>query len=276
MTTTVTDIIGSGVAAYATIALWEDGTDNTSLVAADEIRVGALKNEAFTNGGGTVATIAGATTDATRYRVLTTNTGASFRDNVNVQSNALRYNASNGASISGADYLGKSITCTENYARFSNLQISGGTGRAAAIEASGIGSIIENCILEGGYENGIVIAGDGTIGRNNLIVMRRASGNTIVNCNNSSNAWYSNTLVCPSDVTAPIAAFTGSYGTITVQNCGIFGATAVKAGGSTFNFTTCMTDVASPPSGVTGGKTYANQFESTADAREGLQDQNWG
>lgn len=275
MTTTVTDTIGSSGAAYATIALWEDGTDNTSLVAADEIRVGALKNETFSNGGATVATIAGATTDATRYRHLTTDTGASFRDNASVQSNALRYNASNGAAISGADYLSRSIVCTENFARFSNLQISAGVGRAGAIEASGTGGIIENCILEGGYENGIVIPGAGTIVRNCVLVMRRASANMIASCNNSSNSWYNNTLVCPSDVTpVPSAGFGGSYGTIAVQNCAIFGVTAVKAGGSTFNFTTCMTDVASPPSGCTtvaysaaSGAKFENISDGTHDYR---------
>jgi hypothetical protein len=267
MTTTITNTIGASGSDYATIALWEDGTDNTSLVGADEIRVGACKNEVFDLGAGGV-TIAGATTDATRYRQLTTDASASFRDNANVQTNALRYNESNGCAIKGAVYLGYVIECTENYARFSGLQISAGNADSGAITHSGSNALIENSIAEGGRNGGaLVISGASAMCRNTLIVGRRASAAVIANGGGSgaTTNFVNCTIATPSDVTANTNGISSAYGACNVKNCAIFGATNVKNGNSTFTFTNCMTD-ATGTTGVTGGKTYANQFQNTADA----------
>jgi hypothetical protein len=67
MATTVTKTIKSAAGDYTTVALWEADTDN-DLVTADEIQVGEIYDVNPT----AVLVVAGATTDATRYRVLTT------------------------------------------------------------------------------------------------------------------------------------------------------------------------------------------------------------
>ena len=68
MATTVTKTIKSAAGDYTTVALWEADTDN-DLVTADEIQVGEIYDVNPT----AALTIAGATTDATRYRELTVN-----------------------------------------------------------------------------------------------------------------------------------------------------------------------------------------------------------
>src|SRR4029077_9439076 len=80
---------------------------------------------------------------------------------------------------------------------------------------------------------------------------------------------YSCTIVAPSDLgTPPTAALRATYDSTTnAENCAFFGFSSIlTGGGSGLTYTTCMTDVASPPSGVTGGKTYANQFQNTTAA----------
>ncbi len=127
MPTTITETIGSG-GDFTTPALWEAALP-ANLVTADEIRVGEQLNEEF-SGSGNQLTIAGQTTDATRYVVYTAAAGASFADNANKLTNELRYNASNGAGIRGTSYYSTAVVVTTDYTRITRLQIhaSGGAG----------------------------------------------------------------------------------------------------------------------------------------------------
>jgi hypothetical protein len=70
------------------------------------------------------------------------------------------------------------------------------------------------------------------------------------------------TLVFPSDVGSPGYGVYNYGDASTWENAAFFGVFSVL-NGSNVTFTTCATDVASPPSGVTGSLTYANQFQNT-------------
>jgi hypothetical protein len=126
MPTTVTKIIGTG-GDYTTIAAWLAACP-ANLVTADQIWQGKLKNQTFNE----AVVFSGITTDATRYIELTTDTGASFRDNASVRSNALRYNASNGAAITSSDASNTGvIRCSANM----DIKLSSSTSTGASWRA---------------------------------------------------------------------------------------------------------------------------------------------
>lgn len=144
MPTTVVSTIGTA-GTYTTLQSWEDACP-ADLVAADQIWQGQVKNQEFV-GTATLLTIAGQTTDSTRYIELTTEAGASFVDNANKLTNALRYNASNGAAIrKTTSYSGVVIAVNTNYTRISKLQLSSTPSYGFAISLSGTNCIIENML----------------------------------------------------------------------------------------------------------------------------------
>ena len=265
MPTTITNTIGASGADYTTMALWEDGTDNTSLVTADEVRVGALMNEEFT-AASSFGTIGGATTDATRYRELKCAAGASFRDNASVQTNALRYNASNGAGLRMTAGFDTVLNTAENNVHLNGLQISSiadGASLALYVQ-SGTGIVVENCILEGKNTNGAVLFNATGVIRNCLITQHVSGANLISQIEFATADVVNCTFAVPSDLTAATDAVAAGSGTVAFKNCAFFGATDTTGSG-TPTYTTCYGDDASPPTGVTTA-TYANQFQNTAAA----------
>lgn len=237
MPTTVTKTIGSG-GDYTTLQSWEDAAP-ANLVTSDQIWRGEIK--AASDGFSAALSISGSTSDSTRYKELTTAAGASWRDNANVQTNALKYNSANGcyiaANLGGYTNL---ININENYSRISNLQLSS-TGNTQCLGMGATGVDVNNCILEGA-KSAVMSMTAGTL-RNTLVVQRQTSASSI--CTFTGGAAYNCTFVTPSDLAKSTSAFGGSgYGTITLQNCAIFGATNLRTGSHpTFNCTTCVGDV---------------------------------
>ncbi len=98
--------------AYSTLALWEADTDN-DLTSSDTVEKGQCYNDSQFSAG---VTIAGATTDSTRYRVLTCPpgqrhdgtkaTGASINGAVLIQENYAVFEWMRVTHPSGADYYG--------------------------------------------------------------------------------------------------------------------------------------------------------------------------
>jgi hypothetical protein len=270
MATEVISSIGS-TGDYSTPALWEDGTDNTSLVTADEIRIGELQNQEFTSAG-EIFGITGATTDSTRYRVVRCATGASFRDHANKLTNALRYNASNGAGLRMTSGFATFIHLNEDYCRLQGLQISAIAGSGSVAIQNSVGGTrtgiqIDDCIVEGrttasgGMVVGIVPSG---VIRNSLFVQHASGAQSIASWGSTNYTCVNCTFVAPSDLaTAPTHAIAGATNTGAFKNCAFFGVTNTADGSSTF--TTCYSDDASPPTGCTTA-TYADQFENTTTA----------
>lgn len=271
MTTTVVKTIGSG-GDYSTLAAWMAACP-ANLTTVDEIWQGQIKNatDSFSSTT-TLLTVSGVTTSATQYVELTTAAGASFRDNANAQTNALRANASNGCIITstGAYSAGIPVVVAVEFTRFSNLQITA-TGAAGDVINNNIGSAtstldVNCCILEG---NGTQVAnffGSANTARNSLFVQRGNSKAQIVSIGDGVQL-YNCTLVCPSGVTHPINILSGSYAAATIENCAMFGnGAALRTGGTAPTYTTCVTDVASPPSGCTNAAFSTAQFAAIADA----------
>ena len=268
MPTTVTKTIGTG-GDYTTLQSWEDASP-ANLVTADQIWRGECFNQEFFSSSAALLNVSGSTTDATRYKELTTYAGASFVDNASVQTNALRYNASNGAGIRNSYAWGGPVSVNESYFRISKLQIAAGN----AVGFNGTvttGLVIDKCIFENSSTSNEPLKTYGVCTVKNSLMVQRSTS-TCAALSNGTNV-YNCTLVRTGSSTGNI--FTGSYGTSTLQNCAFFGGATTLASGSTSKtYVTCYTDTASPPSGCTTvaydtstGSGFQNKTDSTRDFR---------
>ncbi len=270
----VTKSIGiGGTHDYTSLQAWEDALP-ADLVSDGNSQVG----ECYFNGSGDGAftgstqllLISGETTDATHTITLTTGAGQSFRDNANKLTNPLAYNSAVGVGIDST-VAASVIKTTVNNVFFKYLQIRNTGAYGSCLTTEGATSVtVDSIIAQNGPSASGTVAftrGSQTV-TNSLFLMQRDSGIALmqgsVGLGIGFPDCYNCTFVVSRDVTTPAtSAIKGTYSTGSLENCAFFGCTAVSAGSTTFTFTTCMTDVASPPSGVTGGKTYSAQFASS-------------
>lgn len=227
-------------------------------------------NQTFAGGGSTILTVSGSTTNTSNYFHVTTDTGCSFFDNANLQTNALKPNASNGALITGTgNSYNPTVVVGENNTHFSKLQISKASGGGSAIGASGgpTGLDFNLMLVETNGAQPVLLDNTNVTGhlRNSVLTVR---SNHVAVWVGSQFNFENVDFVCPSDLTPPTAAIQKSaYRGGVFKNVRIFGFTAVEnSSGGTATYTTCCSDVASPPSGIAGGKTYANEYVTTTDA----------
>ncbi len=269
MPTTTVKTIGTG-GDYTTLQAWEDASP-ANLVTADEIWQGQCKNQSFT-GSGTLLSVAGSTTDATRYKELTTEAGASFVHNANVRTNALRYNTANGAAISSTVEYGSVIVSTEGYFRLTGLQVAGThAGGYRALDITGSGSIVNRCILEtisGGTNAGRQVAslGGGAEVLNSLLVNRASSAAD--NLIDAAGACTLRNCTIVSTVATATHSFRNNYATITLSNVALFNATNANASNGTTNKTNCYTDASASNTGwniTTYDTSTGSGFESITD-----------
>ncbi len=274
MTTTVVTSIGS----VGALTSWISGLNGLNLIVADQIQQGQLTNAEFT-AAGVVLDTTGVTciTDTTRYVELTTAAGASFRDNANVRTNPLYYDATKGAGLRNTSGSGSCVTITSGIANFNltNLQIScegsvNGVDTITRHSASGFLDVWANCIIQGGnivldltaivtMNNCVII--NSTLTFNRMIVL---IGTNTLNCNCC-------TLVAPPNVSpfpsGDVIDYSNAASTATFTNCAMFGATsalALNGGSATITYNHCATDLSAPTgTGNIGGLTYASQFIST-------------
>lgn len=258
MPTTVTKLIKASGGDYSTPQAWEDACP-ANLVTSDQIWQGLVSG--LFSQTTTVVNIAGVTTDATRYVELTCNTGEQF-------TGVLRGGSSTCASLrtSGSYTTGRTVIVDTNYTRISKLELIA-SGNAATLQCTAATSPptfdLDRCLIEGSSGAPVVnLFGTGHVIRNTLVVQRGSAKASVVSIGSGASA-YNCTLVALSSVTAATTVIAASYGLNAVKNCALFGGTNVKTGSSTTTFTTCYTDVASPPSGCTT-VTYAGQFVNTA------------
>jgi len=254
---------------YSSLAAWAASLP-ANLVADGNSYRGECYNDSEFTGASNLLTLSGHTTDASHTITLTTGAGQGFRDNANVQTNALRYNPANGVGISCSGSYATAIKVDDNNVFLSKLQVrtTGNLG-GVALDCTGYPVTVQFCILENrgaGYT--AMLEGGGTIS-NSLIVSTDASASSRAGLwiGGVSNVYFC-TICCTSDAAHNAgAAFQIWYGTHTIENTAAFGWGAFNIGlGGTTTHTTCVTDLASPPAGWTGGKTYANQFQNTTTA----------
>ena len=280
---TVTNSIGSaGGRDYSTIALWEAALP-ANLVTDGNSYVGQCYNDSEFVVAGNVVTISGITTDSSHTILLTTGPGQSFRDNANAQTNALRYNASNGVGIRSTINAATTVVVNNNYASLSNLQFqydgNGNYGSALVLSLSGnsgparAGTNLTNCIVSagntaanlcsagGGYAGFGVVANCLFICATNNYFGAATSGmsatdtvGTIVNC----------TSVSLGSTGGPKFSFFGTSSAKLI-NCAGFGALTGFSDSATAAGNNNATDFATILFGSSNqtSLTFANQFVAT-------------
>lgn len=263
MPTTVTKTIGS-TGDYTTPQAWEDACP-ANLVTNDEIWRGECQNQEFSSSS-TILTIAGQTTDATRYVVLTTVSGASFIDHADKLTNALRYNASNGAAMTTSVTYAHGVVVSTSYTRISKLQIRATGNTSYGAISLGSNCLIEQTIIDG--QTGAASLNSNSKAINCLAISRSTDANvagfatpnfgTGVEC-------YNCTAIKPSDIGTYGRAFQTSYGSMTIKNCaglgftsfyGVYGGSAGASGNNNASTTTISFGTSNQES-----LTYADQIE---------------
>ena len=263
-----TKTIGTG-GDYSTLQSWEDAAPSGTLSAPWE---GLCKNQEFTAG----VTISGNTTDATNCKILRTDTGASFIDNANKLTNALKYNASNGAAVRSTATYSTLIKLIENHAKVYNLQVQTTASSSVSVQANGGNpNTVANCIFEAtGGVAGDFRTGVGSKAINCLFITRSNGANGLsFSANGPQWNFYNCTIVKPSDKGANGNAFNfnGAYpGTAhVVKNCAVFGFgafySADKFAGASCGYN--ASDMATiPGSNNQASATYADQFTGVTDS----------
>jgi hypothetical protein len=276
MATTVVHSIGTSSRDYSTLQAWEDSAP-ANLVTADQIWRGECYNDTEFTGATTMLTVAGSTSDSTRYKELTAAAGESFADNANKLTNALRYNQANGVAITQSGGYVFTVLATENYFRLSNLQIKS-TGVAAsstgATNISGTGTVQDACILYGKGTPAATAISDGIL-KNSLIVVPSGAAVSVGGVSVAGNANVYGCTVVRFDNNGSRAGIALDYSSATtVRNCAVFGfpndLTNANSSGSTT--TTCASDDTSPHSGFTGSipfstATFVNVTSGSEDFR---------
>ena len=270
-----TKIIGTG-GDYTTISTWEADAPVGALSAPWQ---GNCKNETFNggDGSGTQITISGNTTDATNHKILTTDTGASFKDNANKLTNALRYNTSNGAAISSSVGFQHLISVNEQYVEISNLQIqfsAGSSIRYTIIMGGSSGNFRgNNLIIERSGATATtpsVISSELTAVFVNCLISQRVSGSTnTVSRSGFGTITFINCTLTNANVTTTALSNIGGTSNLVLENCAVYNSGTLND--TAFTSTTGSSNNSTDLGSIYGGssqvsKTYSSQFTDTADA----------
>lgn len=241
MPTIVSKTIGTG-GDYSTLQAWEDAAP-ANLVTADQVWRGLCKNQTFSSSS-TLLNVAGSTTDATRYKELTTEAGASFVDNIGT--GALRYNAANGAAIERTGSYNWGLQFSEAHFRISKLQIRSSGSSFPIYAPSDVPVDMDKLIVEG-PEGGVISSYGPVTLRNSLVALRASSTKGSIASMSNGGSAVNVTFVATN--VAATAGVSNGYGASSFKNCAFFNVGSVRSGGASPTFTNCATDVASPPSG---------------------------
>lgn len=183
MPTTVTKSIGTVGRDYSTLQAWEDASP-ANLVTVDQIWRGECYNDSEFLVAGTALTIAGETTDATRYIELTTATGQSFQDHASVRTNALTYNQARGVGVRNTNNYADLIIVGVSNTRISLLQLNRAGGHSVLVGVSGNpGGLIYKdllCLTSGNDTNDSGLYTSGGLSNkviNCVVIVTSVSGN---------------------------------------------------------------------------------------------------
>lgn len=250
MATVVTKTIGP-TGDYSTLAAWFAACP-ADLVAADTIWRGEVQNTELT-GTGTLLTFTGKTVDATHYIELTAAAGASFADHANVRTNALRYNAANGAALRSSVTYAPVIKIEQNYVRISRLQIKGsatGSGAHCAVKAVGYQNVdINQCVIEASSQALSTTENSGVVSlyypnirlRNSVIItLATVTDNIIARLENGVESYNCTFVSLGATIDYGVG---GDYNTVWLKNCYVGGCTTLRNGSSTYNVTNCATSL---------------------------------
>lgn len=201
---------------------------------------------------------------------LTTNTGASFADNVNKATNALRYNAANGAAVTSsyADLnmdidvvmtISKlQLRKTGNYTRFIDastsltlsqcIVLANAVSLGSEVVKMDAGGLVENCLI---YKNGALNVGDAL-----LLIATGGTANNVTLANTGSGT--------------VATGLRSAYGTLVAKNVAVLGCTTDASGTLTgsINNATDSAGGGFPATGRQNSLVGTTEWESVTDGSE--------
>lgn len=233
-----THTIGTG-GDFSTVQAWEDDIPATLT----EQRIGQVKNEELVVAG-TVVDFSAHTTTSSFNIILEAISGGSFKDNVNVRTNALRYNAANGAALRNSSSSGSVINFSgvSNHVIVRNLQLKhDGTGTynyALSVAAHGSTMLFKDLIIEATQNTGsfAVIYHTGETFINCLIIQRGSAAGGINNSSLNQATIIGCTIVRPSNITPAGIGISPDYDGDIVKNTIVAGFTTdylIRGSGTT-------------------------------------------
>ena len=224
---TITKTIGTSARDFSTIQAWEDARPATLT----DAEVGECYNDSEFTSATTLLTVAGITTTSTFTLTLKCGAGQSFRDNANVQTNALRYNASNGVGIRcTASYVNVIVNSTVQWFIMDGLQIKGTTAAVSSCDVRVNNITIRNCIFEFFMQNnvngGACVFGGGEVSNCLMIDYGVGAGSFLKTFDGSTVAcrWTNLTIARISGTPSTSFGQRVPYGTASImKNCAVFG-----------------------------------------------------
>lgn len=270
MPTITTNSIGSaGGRAYSTPQAWEDAAP-ANLVTSDVVWRGECYNDSIFTGSTNRLTIAGSTSDATRYKEITAAAGQSFAD---TPSNTLMFSAANGATLRTTGAYTRTLIVSEAHARISRLQFDLTSGGSFVFEVSAAINV-DGCIFHSDTSNGRTGAiNNGGNWANSLFLNKRSSAaSTAMTIGGAIN--FTNNLIV--NLPGGVAAYglDMSYASATLRNSVAVGWTAgfTRAANSASSvFSNCFqSDTGTTYTGLTNSlafttATFANVTSGTLD-----------
>lgn len=222
-----------GLRHYSRLQTWEDALP-ANLVTDGNAQVGQCFNDSEFLSSGALLTISGETTDTTNTITLTTGTGQSFLDNANAQTNALKYNVSNGVGIRASGGYVNAITVSSDNVTISKLQISAITTSSNCVNKNSVNNLkLWQCIFDGGNSS-VFFAGTqtGFVADNCTFISNTVSSDAFTGNGCNGNV-YKCTFIRPTNQTAAGTGLNVGYSTYNLTDCLIFGfTTPVKLSGS--------------------------------------------
>ena len=233
MATTVVKTIGTTARDYSTIQSWEDACP-ANLVTDDKIWRGECYNDSeFTAG----VTIAGMTTDVTRYVELTVAAGQSFQDHADVRTNPLRYDQTKGVGVSISTAYVTVVSMTAEYLKISRLQIrhtASNDGTCIQRGGTQLAATIADCVCSSANSSasyGAPVEINATKLLNCVIVQLHTSGPGLLVY--AGSAVIGCTIIKPTDITAAATGIRAPYPEgLIIQSNNVFGFTTAASAGT--------------------------------------------
>lgn len=257
-----TKSIGSaGGRDYSTLAAWASYVNALALSAPE---VGECYNDSeFTTS--TQIAIGGWTGGSSTNTVtLQCHAGQSFRDNASVQTNALRYNQSNGVGLSSTLSYDWSIKLTTAFTIVDGLQVKTTGNSNGSIWSNTDNQTVQNCILQGSLQNSSSFmlrmeTGSSSVGQNCAVLVTSANGGGVI-CRSGS---FAREMTIVNSAGGSHTGFQLSYSSPIIQNVAVYGFTTDYTGTASASSSNNATD-----KGSFGGTNFGGSGQTSITSSE--------
>lgn len=265
----VVKTIGATGRDYATPALWFAAVPTNVTTAGGDNYRGEAYNDAEFTSASTLLTMSGKTTSVAHKIIFTAASGQSFKDHVNVRTNALKYNQANGVALRCTGNYGGDVIIVDNAnIQITRIQAKGdGTGNGSNVPlncegASTSNILLMDCISNVNAKEAFKIYGSGCYAINISGFLSGSAGNgcTVKNGSTAIGCQVVRDSAQTPAGTGAVSAYTNSI----LQSCAFFGFSTV-ASASNWDTTNSKNNATDKASGLPGSNNqHSVTYTSTA------------